>query len=99
VFRYAVSAAGQYRLDVGYQAWRGDAVQPVSGSPFTATFQSSAITNGPYSQVVGLPSTLYLDAGQCHNFTIVAKDAGGNLRLTGGDDYEVSYCKQTDCVT
>ena len=28
-------------------------------------------------------------AGKCYNFTIVARDTSRNLRLTGGDNFEV----------
>ena len=81
--------AGVYRYDIYYYSNRDGAPQAIKGSPFYLKATPS-YTYGPYSQVVILTQPLYLTAGQCMSFTVVARDGAHNLKLTGGDDIEVS---------
>jgi hypothetical protein len=87
---YTPQHAGQYRLDVYYYNPFTDSRNALINSPFYLTFQPDR-TSGPKSNVVGLPSVLHMIAGNCHNFTIVARDNAQNLRKVGGDDFEVLY--------
>lgn len=96
---YSVPGTGRYRLDIGYSVWRGDAVEPVAGSPFLLEVQPDK-TDGPQSVVAGLPPlrggggatplALAVEAGRCHSFNVTARDAAQNLRLQGGDAFTVS---------
>jgi hypothetical protein len=88
VFEYSVQRAGLYQLDVYYQSWHHESKQPVVGSPFLLTFTPEK-TFGPHSRVYNLPQPLYLDAGTCQNFTLVARDYTQNLLLRGGDPFQV----------
>lgn len=87
-FFYVPERAGTYRVDIFYQTWHDQPPEPVAGSPFTCAVKPTK-TFGPYSNVFNLPMPLYLEAGTCHDFTIVARDMSRNLRHQGGDDFEV----------
>ena len=103
---YTPERAGLYSLEVVYRNFRGEIGLSLSGSPFNVMV-SPDMTFGPYSQVYGLPSKpeypteqistqggmLNLVAGNCWNFTIVARDTSRNLRLTGGDSFQVYYIR------
>ena len=87
--RYKPERAGVYSLRVYHNPSRdGSTLLSVLGSPFSVTVKPAA-TYGPFSRITGLPSVLYATAGVCYNFTITARDASRNLRLKGGDDFEV----------
>lgn len=94
---YTAERAGNYQLEVVYQSSRDDAFFHVAGSPFILNVAPTK-TSGPYSEVHGLPSALYLTAGDCHKFTIISRDFSRNLRLQGGDDFQV-YMYQIDYFT
>ncbi len=85
---YTPQRAGYYRLDVVFQSWHLEAHQPVAGSPFFLTVAPDK-TSGPQSLIFGMPKPLYMDAGSCFNFTVIARDNNLNLRLVGGDDLMV----------
>lgn len=87
--RYTINRAGVYRLDLWHQNRADMSVSPLAGSPFTVTVAVAA-TSGPYSDVIGLPKPLLIEAGHCSHFTIVARDVFRNLRFLGGDSYELS---------
>ena len=69
---------------------KGEPLYHVAGSPFVVSIAPD-VTFGPYSRVYGLSkaSTLNAVAGLCYNFTIVARDTSRNLRLVGGDSFQV----------
>lgn len=87
---YKPMRAGVYTLDIMYQEeWHNVVpLQHVAGSPFTVTVVPTK-TFAPFSDIIDLVSPLELDAGSCHNFTIVSRDLRRNFRFQGGDKYDV----------
>lgn len=85
---YTPERAGQYSLSVVYQENSGAEGVEVVNSPFSVFIQPNR-TSGPKSDVLELPAPLYLEAGECHNFTVRARDNAWNYRLQGGDDFQV----------
>lgn len=87
---YKPMRAGVYSLAILYQAeWHNVApLLHVAGSPFVVTIQPTK-TFAPFSDITGLVSPLQLEAGSCHNFTIISRDLLHNYRFQGGDKYEV----------
>lgn len=83
---YIPFMAGVYSLDIGISDTYGPS-GPIAGSPFRVTV---ATTSTSYSQslILGLPSS-EMEAGTCANHTVVARDKWGNLKLQGGDNFEV----------
>jgi hypothetical protein len=88
---YLPQRAGIYLLSIGYQSWRNSSIHsllPVAGSPFQVAVAPTKVS-GPYSEVHHLGNPTFLSAGSCWNFTIVARDWSRNLRLVGGDKFQV----------
>eukprot|EP01038_Epipyxis_sp_PR26KG_P006752 gene6752-9253_t len=85
---YTPQRAGTYKLDIYHYTYSGAPKQPLSDSPFYVTVATDK-TSGPKSNIYGLPSPLYLEAGTCHDFSSVSRDNAQNLRLVGGDKFEV----------
>lgn len=92
--KYTPQRAGYYQLNITYSSWRFGATEHVVGSPFYVQVRPSK-TFASYSEVFGLQSPLYLEAGHCTSFTVVSRDAAKNLRKVGGDLYE-AYIYQID---
>lgn len=86
---YTPLLAGQYRLNIIYQATPDDTMHHVLGSPFYVTIVPDRAF-GPASQIVNLPNPLTMEAGRCDNFTLIMRDAANNLRMQGGDQIEVN---------
>lgn len=85
---YIPEVAGTYRLEILHEITRGEGRQQVSGSPFYFHVEPDKMS-GPKSLVFDLPSTLYLEAGQCKKFKIISRDNAQNFILTGGNSIQV----------
>ena len=86
---YTPSIAGQYQLEIVHETTRGEGRRVhVAGSPFFLTVEVDKMS-GPKSLVHDLPSMLYMEAGRCRNFTIVARDNAQNYLFFGGNSIQV----------
>ena len=85
---YVPDRAGVYKLSILHHSWHGLPGTHVAGSPFLVTV-SPNVLNGPYSPIYGIPTPFYTVAGECYNFTVVAKDGSHNLILAGGENIQV----------
>ena len=95
---YTPSIAGQYQLEIVHETTRGEGRAHVAGSPFFLTVGVDKMS-GPKSLVYGLPSMLYMEAGRCRNFTIVARDNAQNYLFIGGNSIQVLYGTALYCTT
>jgi hypothetical protein len=86
VGKYTPERAGQYTLSITFQEWWDADLQHVSGSPFALSVVPTRV-DGPNSRVYGIDIPQFIEAGKCHNFTIVAHDTSRNLLLQGGDAF------------
>lgn len=87
-FSYTPERAGMYQLGVFFETQSGAGTVHVAGSPFELEIQSDKIS-GPKSLVHGLPNPLMAEAGQCYNFTVVARDNAENFIFEGGAGIQV----------
>ena len=91
-YEYVPQRGGILELDVTYQNSYTDVKYQIAGSPFSVFVDSNPVTNSEMSQIFGKdissPINLFV-AGNCYNFTIVARDEFGSLILAGGIFFEV----------
>lgn len=89
---YTPQRSGNYELSIFHEASRGSQGNKahVSGSPFYLTVIPDTMS-GPLSVIDNLVSQqpLYMVAGFCSNFTVVARDNAENLLLKGGNHIQV----------
>ena len=92
---YKALQAGNYDLNIYFQADRDAVKAHVAGSPFALTVSPTSAF-GPHSIITSFTTpSLVLDAGVCHIFYITSRDINRNLLLAGGDDY-IAYSYQID---
>lgn len=85
VGKYTPERAGEYMLSIQYQRWWDAPLTHTSGSPFFLKVVPNRM-DGPNSRVFNLNTPQLIEAGKCHNYTIVAHDTSHNLLLRGGND-------------
>ena len=94
-FFYTAQRGGLFELSVTYQTWYDQPTSPLGGSPFSVSITSNQESGSTGSEILGSVASSSVNtfvAGRCYNFTIVARDSSGILRLKGGDKYEVREC-------
>jgi hypothetical protein len=85
---YTPDRAGSYNLSVTHQRWHNETRYHIAGSPFIVHIAPGGLS-GPHSDILDIPHPFQTVAGNCYNFTVVARDRFSNLLLHGGDLLEV----------